>query len=82
MESLLVKGGSAEDIKLVAALAKKIGLTVEFIENNYAVNEPVTEWEHFSDEQKQALTQGLHEADTDQTEDMDDVLREFRKKYE
>nr|WP_322624299.1 hypothetical protein [uncultured Flavobacterium sp.] len=33
----------------------------------------------FTNEQKQALMQGLHETDTDQTEDMNDVLREFRK---
>lgn len=83
MESLLVKGNSKDDIKLLATLAQKMGLKVEFINEGYTtVNEPDTEWERLTNEQQQGLLQGLAEADADLTEDMDDVLREFRERYE
>lgn len=85
MERLLLKGNSKDDLKLIAALATRMGLTVEFIPDEISyVSEPetLTEWGALTDEERQGIYDALEEADAGQTEDFRVVIGEFRKKYE
>jgi hypothetical protein len=88
MERLLLKGKSKEDMRLIADLAVKIGMTIEYIpeEDGYAstVNEPesLSEWNRLSPSQQQGLLDAIDELDSGQGEDSEDVIREFRKRYE
>jgi len=87
MERLLLKGKSKEDMKLIADLAIKIGMTVEYVANDedmLTVNEPeaLAEWGRLSAEQQQGLLDAIEELDAGKGEDSEDVIREFRKRYE
>ena len=87
MERLLLKGKSKEDMKLIADLAIKIGMTLEYVANDedmLTVNEPeaLAEWGKLSAEQQQGLLDAIEELDAGKGEDSEDVIREFRKRYE
>lgn len=86
MEKLLLKGKSKEDMKLIADLAIKIGITVEYVpEDSYTtVNEPeaLSEWNNLSVNQQQGLLDAIDELDAGKGEDSNNVIREFRKRYE
>ena len=87
MERLLLKGKSKEDMRLIADLAVKIGMTIEYIpDEDYTstLNEPesLAEWNRLSPNQQQGLLDAIDELDAGQGEDSEDVIREFRKRYE
>jgi len=81
MERLLLKGKSKEDMKLIADLAIKIGMTVEYVpdEDEFTtVNEPeaLAEWGNLSKNQQQGLPI------SENIDENDDVIREFRERNE
>ncbi|MEL1243188.1 hypothetical protein AAEO56_02845 [Flavobacterium sp. DGU11] len=86
MERLVLKSKSKEDIRLIADVARKMGITVEysFNEDIAMVEEPeaLAEWERLSPEQQQGLLDAIDELDAGNGEDSEDIIREFRKKYE
>ena len=87
MEMLLLKGKSKEDMRLIADLAIKIGMTVEYVPDEISyttVNEPeaLAEWNNLSANQQQGLLDAIDELDAGKGEDSEDIIREFRKKYE
>ena len=86
MERLLLQSSSKEDIRLIAELAKKMGVTIEYLPNDVIsfVNEPdgILEWEQLSKNQQQGLSDAIEEMDTCEGKNHDDVISAFRKKYE
>jgi len=87
MERLLLKGKSKEDMRLIANLAMRLGMTVEYVpdENSYTtVNEPeaLAEWGNLSKNQQQGLLDAIDELDAGKGENSEDIIREFRKRYE
>jgi len=87
MEMLLLKGKSKEDMRLIADLAIKIGMTVEYVPDEVSyttVNEPeaLAEWNNLSANQQQGLLDAIDELDAGKGENSEDIIREFRKRYE
>ena len=86
MEKLLLNG-KKEDMKLIADLAIKIGMTVEYVPHKdiyTTVNDPeaLAEWGNLSASQQQGLLDAIDELDAGKGEDSEDIIREFRKRYE
>lgn len=87
MEKLLLKGKSKEDMRLIANLAIKIGMTVEYVpdENSYTtVNEPeaLAEWGNLSANQQQGLLDAIEDVKLNGGNKHEDVMKAMRKKYE
>ena len=87
MEMLLLKGKSKEDMRLIADLAIKIGMTVEYVhdEDSYTtVNEPeaLSEWNNLSANQQQGLLDAIEDVKLNGGKKHVDVMKAMRKKYE
>ena len=86
MERLLLNG-KREDMKLIADLAIKIGITVEYLpdKNTYnTVNEPeaLAEWGNLSANQQQGLLDAIEDVKLNGGKKHEDVMQAMRKKYE
>ena len=87
MERLLLKGKSKEDMRLIADLAVKIGMTIEYIPDEdmpYMLNEPesLAEWNRLSPNQQKGLLDAIDDFETNGGKKNDDVMKAMRKKYE
>lgn len=74
-------------MKLIADLAVKIGMTIEYIvddndTHNLHEHEALAEWGRLSAEQQQGLLNAIDELDAGKGEDSINVIREFRERYE
>jgi len=87
MERLLLKGKSKEDMRLIADLAVKIGMTIEYIPDEdvtSTLNEPesLAEWERLSPNQQQGLLDAIDDFEANGGKKNSDVMKAMRKKYE
>ena len=86
MERLLIKGKSKEDMRLIADLAVKIGMTIEYIPDEdmpYMLNEPesLAEWNRLSPNQQKGLLDAIAELETGLGIPSEIVMKEMREKY-
>ncbi|KOS08112.1 hypothetical protein AM493_20225 [Flavobacterium akiainvivens] len=86
MKRLLLKGNSKEDIKLIANFATRLGLTVQYLEDEitYTVQEPemVTEWDNLSTAQRQGIYDALEDIKANGGKSHNDVMKQMRSRYE
>lgn len=86
MERILLQSSSKEDIRLIAELAKKMGVSIEHLpsEVNSIVSEPngLVEWGKLSKNQQQGLLDAIKEAEHSKGRSNDEVMSEFIRKYE
>lgn len=86
MERLVLKSKSKEDIRLIADVARKMGITVEysFNEDIAMVEEPeaLAEWERLSPEQQQGLLDAIEDVRANGGKPHSEVMKAMRKKYE
>ena len=87
MERLLIKGKSKEDMRLIADLALKIGMTIEYIpdeEHISTLHEPesLAEWNRLSPNQQQGLLDAIDDFEANGGKKNSDVMKAVRKKYE
>ena len=86
MEKLLLNG-KKEDMKLIANLAMRLGMTIEYVpdEDSYAtINEPeaLAEWGNLSKNQQQGLLDAVEDVKLNGGKKHEDVMKAMRKKYE
>ena len=87
MERLLLKGKSKEDMRLIADLAVKIGMTIEYIPDEdevHTFNEPesLAAWDRLSPNQQQGLLDAIDDFEANGGKKHTDVMKAMRKKYE
>ncbi|MCR5862861.1 hypothetical protein LRS05_12290 [Flavobacterium sp. J372] len=87
MERIILRSESKENIKLLADLARKIGVEVEYTDGNddlQSVAEPeeLAEWNRLTPAQQQGLIDAYEDGKVSDGEDVENVIRELRKRYE
>jgi len=81
METLILKGKSKEDMKLIADLAIRLGIATEYVSDqdlHNATHEPDTraDWDNLSAQRQQ------YSADGKERDENESIIREFREKFE
>lgn len=86
MERLILKSKSREDIKLLAELARKMGITVEYLTNEDvpAVQEPesLAEWDRLTPNQQKGILDAIEDVNNNGGRSHEEVMKAMRKKYE
>ncbi len=86
MERLVLMSELKEDIKLIADVARKMGITVEYPvdEEIRMVEEPeaLAEWERLSPEQQQGILDAIEDVKANGGKPHSEVMKAMRKKYE
>lgn len=85
MERLTLLSNSKEDIKLIADLARKIGITIEYntsSDESSVVTEPENraEWDKLSINQQQGLLDAIEDVKTNGGKPHEDVMKNFNDK--
>lgn len=85
MQRLLIKGKSNDDIAHIAHLAESLGLTVQYLDDEfvYAVAEPQTAIEpELTQEQRQGIYEALEDVKANGGKSHGEVMKSMRKRYE
>lgn len=87
MERIILRSESKENLKLLADLARKMGVEVEYTEGDddlQSVTEPeaLAEWDRLTIEQQQGLIDALEDVKKNGGRSHDEVMRDIRSRYE
>lgn len=87
MERIILRSESKENIKLLADVARKMGVEVEYAfgnddPNGVAEPEALAEWNELTTEQHQGLVDALEDVKKNGGRSHEDVMRDMRKRYE
>lgn len=87
MERIILRSESKEDIKLIADVARRMGVEVEYAfdeDNLNGVAEPeaLAEWNELTAEQHQGLIDALEDVKKNGGRSHEDVMRDMRRRYE